>query len=203
MKGVARMNRRGLVYGVGVNDVEESGSFGGVQGKDVTLWRAMLSRCYSEYTKTQRPTYRDVTCSTDWLYFSKFLEDVKTLKGYEKSVTDGWVLDKDILFKGNKIYSLSSCCFVPPEINGCLTLRSRFRGDLPLGVSKRKDVYIARCGLDGRRVTSKPCKTPEDAFIEYQKLKGLELQRLAEKYKEDIDVNVYNSLINYTFNEND
>ena len=47
-------------------------------------------------------------------------------------------LDKDILVKGNKVYSPETCCFVPQEINSLLVTSVRSRGDQPIGVSYNK-----------------------------------------------------------------
>lgn len=33
---------------------------------------------------------------------------------------EGWHLDKDILLKGNKVYSPETCAFVPAKINSLL-----------------------------------------------------------------------------------
>lgn len=51
----------------------------------------------------------------------------------------GWALDKDILVKGNKIYSPETCCFVPQEINNLFTKRKSCRGTLPIGVKYIKE----------------------------------------------------------------
>lgn len=204
------MGNRSLIYGVGVNDWEDS-CHHIVDGervliKEYKLWRAMLSRCYSDYTKSVRPTYEGVTCSKDWLYMTKFISDVSNLVGYDRSITDGWVLDKDILQKGNKVYSKDTCCFVPPEINGCLTVRTLHRGSLPLGVTKAyngKGEYKARCGFNGKRLSLGVFNTPEEAFEAYRTVKKLELKRLADKWKDSIDPKVYKALVNYDFTLDD
>lgn len=200
---------RSSVYGVGVNDWHEQCHYiengKKLHIKEYMLWRAMLTRCYSEYTKSLRPTYIGVTCEQSWLSMTKFINDVSKLHGYEKVFTDGWVLDKDILVKGNKVYSLETCCFVPPEINGTLTLRKLHRGELPLGVTynKNRDKYIARCGYDGKRKALGYYKTPEEAFESYKLCKKMELERLANKYKGEISDDVYLALLNYQFDEED
>ena len=43
-------------------------------------------------------------------------------------------LDKDILCKGNKIYSRDTCVFVPQRINSLFTKCDNARGDNPIGV---------------------------------------------------------------------
>ena len=103
--------KRSLIYGVGINDWGDNCSFTNNKGKkELTkvykLWRAMITRCYSDYTKSVRPTYIGMTCDDSWLSMTKFIEDVSKLKGYDKSFTSGWVLDKDILSKGCKHYSI-------------------------------------------------------------------------------------------------
>lgn len=197
---------RSNIYGVGINDWKDNCSFINSDGKkelikEYKLWRAMLTRCYSEYTKSVRPTYIGVTCDDSWLSMTKFINDVSSLKGYDKSFTDNWVLDKDILFKGNNKYSLETCCFVPSQINGTLTLRKLHRGELPLGVTI--DVYTkkfkARCGYDGKRLNLGLFDKPEEAFNAYVKMKKQELLRLANKYKGEIDDKVYYALVDYEF----
>ena len=55
-------------------------------------------------------------------------------------------LDKDILFKGNKIYSPSTCIYVPHRINSLFTKSDSARGDYPIGVTyhKRDCVYESK-----------------------------------------------------------
>ncbi len=116
---------RSSVYGVGVNDWHTACFYTNKDGKkkpikEVLLWRAMLSRCYSEYTKSVRPTYKGVCCEDSWLYMSRFISDVSQLHGYENAFTDDWVLDKDMKFIGNKEYSPQTCVFVPQWLNNLL-----------------------------------------------------------------------------------
>ena len=58
--------KRSLIYGVGINDWKDNCSFTNNKGKkeltkEYKLWRAMITRCYSDYTKSVRPTYIGVT----------------------------------------------------------------------------------------------------------------------------------------------
>ena len=195
-----------MLFGVGINDFEEvhghkafTRKDGGFRDRRYLMWQAMLSRCYSEYTKSVRPTYVGVVCDRGWTRYSNFYKDVSNIQGFDKALSSNWVLDKDILVKGNKIYSLGTCCFVPPEINGCFTLRSLNRGDLPIGVGRSKYglPYKARCGFNGERVLIGHYKTPEEAFEAYKLVKKKEIVRLAEKWKDEISCQVYEALLHW------
>ena len=186
----------GLIFGVAVNDMV--GSSVDSDSKEYLLWNAMLSRCFSRYTKKVRPTYEGVTCCAKWLTFSKFLEDVRSMVGYERCIGEGWVLDKDILVKGNKLYSKETCCFVPKEINGCFTTRKLNRGSSPIGVGKNKTGrYHARCGYNGVRLNLGTFDTEVEAFFAYKQCKEKEIKRLADKYARTISKEVYNALYAY------
>ena len=107
--------------------------------------------------------------------------------------------------KGNKIYSLGTCCFVPPEINGCFTLRSLNRGDLPIGVSYHKQTgrFVSRMRRGNKDIHIGIYSTPNEAFINYKKEKESYLKVLADKWKADIDDRAYKALINYKVDETD
>ena len=195
-----------MLFGIGINDFEDVHGFkaysrkgDGYRDKRYTMWQAMLARCYSSYTKSVRPTYAEVSCVPNWTRYSKFHEYLKNMVGFEHAVDGDWVLDKDILVKGNKLYSPDTCCFLPPEINGCFTLRSLNRGDLPLGVGKVKYglPYQARCGYNGERILIGKYKTPEEAFEAYKSVKTKEILRLAEKWKGKIDDKAYQALLDW------
>ena len=70
------------------------------------------------------------TVCEEWLNYSNFKVwyDQNRIKGMALD------LDKDILFKGNKVYSPETCCFVPHAINTLFLNGKKNRGDLPLGV---------------------------------------------------------------------
>lgn len=102
-------------FGVGYLGV---GKYQGNHNKQETpaysAWYAMLGRCYSESFQARNPSY--IGCSVDpmWHNFQNFAE------WYESNYpTDGkrYQLDKDILVKGNKIYSPSTCKFVTNQEN--------------------------------------------------------------------------------------
>ena len=64
-------------------------------------------------------SYKGVEVCEEWYNFQNFAEWCETQKFLNAKDVKGksYQLDKDILVKGNKIYSPDTCCFVPPEIN--------------------------------------------------------------------------------------
>ena len=70
-------------------------------------WKHMLQRCYDPYYINKYPTYIDVFVCELWHNFQNFA------KWYEENVYncngEEMHLDKDILIKGNKIYSPETC----------------------------------------------------------------------------------------------
>ena len=147
-----------LVLGVGANDADyDVCAYGYVNGKQsqiwmcpyYTKWRNMLLRCYSSSELKRKPTYKECTVCKEWLTFSNFK------KWMEQQNWEGRQLDKDFLIEGSKIYSPTTCIFIPQSLNKFLTSRGSDRGDYPLGVHvpKRDKIhpYMARCS-DGRGV---------------------------------------------------
>ena len=84
-------------------------------------WRAMLQRCYDKKIHNRQPTYIDCSVCEEWcsLYnFNKWY-----LKNYYSIDGERMELDKDILVKGNKMYSPdtyvchSALCLMPISEN--------------------------------------------------------------------------------------
>lgn len=128
-----KRGRRNLIYGVGLNDATYKTQYK-VDGKVVrcpyyVTWSAMLRRCYSEKFKLSKPTYNDCCVCEDWKVFSVFKSWMI------KQDWQGNQLDKDILRKGNKVYSPEFCVFVPALINSFFIANDANRGELPIGVS--------------------------------------------------------------------
>lgn len=183
------------VRGVGIlGDVTER-----LQGVDFTAYRAwvmMLDRCYSDIAQNKRPTYKDCTVSENFKYFQFFLKWCNNQIGFGN---EGWQLDKDILVKGNKIYSPETCCFVPPEINGLFIKSNNTRGNNPLGVSFQKSLkkFSSYIRIKGKRHTIGYYNTPEEAFYAYKQAKEAYIKEVANKWKDQIDIKVYEALMNY------
>ena len=156
----------------------------------------MLQRCYSEDYQQKEPTYVGCTVCDEWLTLSNFKKFIDNLdNGYQ----EGYQLDKDILIKGNKIYSPETCCFVPREINSLLLNKKLHRGNMPVGVEQRGKRFGAYCNNNGRRFHLGSFSTPEAAFLAYKKAKEQYVKELAEKYYKEgkITERVYNALLNY------
>ena len=165
-------------------------------------WVHMIRRCYDIKSQKSLSTYRDCSVSSLFHNFSYFKDWCEKQKGFSNK---GWHLDKDILVKGNKVYSEDACCFVPAEINGLFTLSNKKRGKHPLGVSyhKRDRVFTATVGMNGKNKHLGYYKTSEEAFQAYKQAKEAYIKEVAELYKDQIDTRVYEALMKYEVDIND
>lgn len=188
--------RQTKCQGIGICDVPFSTYSSGRVQRAYSLWSGILSRCFDESVKEKHPTYKDCTISNEWLYFSNFLKwSDNPINGY----IDGHQLDKDILIKGNKVYSSDTCCFVPRELNTLLTKSNATRGAYPIGVSKRGKRFSARLSLNSKSKKLGMFDTQEEAFCAYREAKEAHIQEMATQYFNEgkITSKVYNALMNY------
>ena len=167
-------------------------------------WQNMLKRCFDNKLKEKYPTYKSATCCDRWLCFANFLEDLEALKKeYNWSENETLNLDKDILYKGNKLYSLENCVLVPQWINTLFTKCDASRGQYPVGVSynKRAKKYQANCRINGKLTSLGYYNTIEEAFNAYKQTKEQEIKRVANECVSkgfiSKDSRLYNAMINY------
>lgn len=181
----------------GVMDIPKSVGRGGRCDPLYKKWNGMMQRCYNPKNKTNNPTYEACTSSETFRHFSKFKSWYYSQIGCEQ---EGWHLDKDILSKGNKVYSEDTCCIVPPEINVALTNNKSVRGSFPQGViyNSNKTRYRARIQRGDKWESLGTYDTPEEAFYAYKPVKEARIKSLAEKWKDQIDPRVYEALMNWT-----
>lgn len=103
-------------YGVGyIGEGAYKISFKRVFYPHYIYWRTMMKRCYSDHFHTQFPTYKDCSVVKDWHNFQNFAKWYD--ENYYEIGEEMMHLDKDILVKGNKVYSPETCVFVPQSIN--------------------------------------------------------------------------------------
>lgn len=173
-----------------------------------SIWLSMLSRCYNTPQDSVRfKKYIDCEVCKEWHYFQNFAE------WYVNNSIDGYQMDKDILVRGNKIYSPETCCFVPQEINNLIEIRDQDRGQYMIGVNRDKrrpnSKFSARCSLliNGKRVYKAlgTYETEIDAFNAYKKHKEENIRYVADEYYEKhlITKEVRDALYRFTINEND
>lgn len=166
------------------------------------IWYRMIDRCYNPKALSKRPTYKGCSVCDEWQCYANFE------KWYEENYYDchfggRMCVDKDILFKGNKIYSPQTCCIIPQEINCLFTATDSLRGEYPIGVYKWKNglnvqvnkiinnkstrVHVGYFGLN----------EVDKAFFAYKIEKEKYIKEQAEKFKEYLPQNVYEALYNY------
>ena len=191
------------VYGVGIVGTKYPISEGGVHTKEYGLWKNMLRRCYSDTYKKKYPTYIDCKCSENFKSYEYFYEWCNEQIGFGNI---GFELDKDLLVKGNKVYSEDSCIFIPTEINTLLVKRAASRGEHLIGVywhSKNK-AFVARVNKSkGGSEYLGLFNTEIEAFNAYKQAKEAFVKEQANKWKSQIDIRAYDALMNYTVNIDD
>lgn len=95
-------------------------------------WKRMLVRCYSENYHSNRGTYRDCSVEKSWHNFTNFES------WFDENYVEGYHLDKDLLEQGNRVYSKTTCCFIPDYLNSLIVERVKVEEGGTVGVTKRK-----------------------------------------------------------------
>ena len=186
------------VYGLGKNDMNFQGYVGGKRVWQYVLWKAMLKRCFDEKLKARQSTYKDVTCCDEWLSFANFLEWLNKEVGYSGK-PEGMELDKDILVRGNRVYSPEACPLVPRAVNSLLNSNGNSRGKYPQGVNYRKKTgkFVVQLSVGGKQKTLGYYNNPEDAFSAYKIAKEAHIKVVALQHKDVLKPAVFESLMSW------
>ena len=190
------------VYGVGIVGEKYPVSINNNIVKEYKTWRDMLRRCFDSKYKEKYTTYKDVTCCQEWLLYENFYEWLHNQENFEKWYDNKrWCLDKDILIKGNKVYSPETCCLVPENVNTLFVKNDIRRGNLPIGVCIFEDKFMAQCRnpfTDEYEYLG--CySTPMFAFEKYKHRKENIIKQVAESeyFKGNIIKECYEAMMNY------
>lgn len=192
------------VWGVGYLGNAKA-SYKNLEGKtclktSYNTWAHMIRRCYG-FAGDKVNTYDDCSVSDDWLCFEIYE------RWFDKYYKEGYQVDKDLKYLGNRVYSENTCTFIPNYINAILgykthnTVRQEKFKDLPVGVSfhKRDLVYCARCWDGGKLQSLGYHNNPQSAFNAYKIYKERLLKEIAGRAysRKEICKQVYENLYNY------
>ena len=89
-----------------------------------TIWHNMLQRCYDPKFHERESTYEGCEVEDYLLNFQNMGEWIEN--NYYEVPGEKMCLDKDILRKGNKVYSRDTCIFVPKRINNLFIKSSKY-----------------------------------------------------------------------------
>ena len=184
--------RNKLMYSSGINDADYPVVIRKmVNGKDKMVWicpyylkwKDMLKRCYSAKCLEKRPTYKGCSVCNEWLLFSNFRAWMITQDWKDKHI------DKDFLVEGGKVYSPSTCVFVPVRVNLFITVRGEMRGEYPIGVGRKKGLkknpYYSHCNDDGVKYHLGMFPTPEQAHQAWLAKKLEVCNKYLEEFKDE------------------
>lgn len=160
------------------------------------LWKQMIYRCYDSLYHNRQPTYVDCTVCSEWLNFQNFAEWLSTQKNYR----EGYELDKDLVIKGNKQYSPAACRFIPKKLNVILNNCGASRGKYPVGVyfNKNERRFAAAIRINGKKKGLGYFDSVTEAHKVYVKAKEDYVKSEAQRFKGEIDDDVFNALMSWT-----
>jgi len=179
------------------------GSNNGKHTPQYIAWKSMLNRCYSSTYHKRQPTYIGCTVTEEWHNFQNFA------KWHDENcyeiANNKMALDKDILVRGNKMYSPATCAYVPESINKLVSKKESCRGELPIGVNHSKDrkKYESWCSTGVKQGYLGCYSTKEEAFLVYKVAKENFIKATANSYKGIIPTRLYDALVNYEVGYND
>ena len=186
--GISNPNYKSM-YGIGYIGIGEYSST--KHKKHYETWKNMFTRCYSEKYHETRPTYKECTVCPEWHCFQNFA------RWYDENFynvnNERMSLDKDILVKGNKVYSPETCIFLPSVINSSFEIKKKNKDNLPTGIRRKKWGYELQCNNTYIGIY----KTLEEAINEYFRFKEKSILDTANKYKDYLPEKVYQAIISW------
>jgi len=199
-----QMFENGSIKNVYIKEIYGVGCFGDTKiknKKSYDTWKHMLCRCYENSKKNQ--TYFDVSVCDEWLCYANFE------KWYDENYYDIdneiMDLDKDILVKGNKIYSPNNCIFAPHRINSLFLKKDKKRKNCLLGVSYdvKTNKYKSQLNHNGKKISLGYFNNKIEAFYAYKNAKENYIKQVADEYKDKIPKKLYNAMYKWEIGVND
>lgn len=185
-----------ILYGVGYMGVgKHKSKIKGVNVPHYSVWTGAIIRCYCPTRQAKRPSYIGCSISKNWLCYQNFAEWYTT----HESCGLGYELDKDLVVKGNRIYSAETCTMIPREINLAIRTDRINVNDLPVGVFKTKSgSYTAGTRTKGKDFHIGTFSTPEEASAAYVIAKEAYVKELALEWKDKIEPRAFEALMNWS-----
>ena len=207
-KGTIKCPYEPRTYGVGyLGEGKYKTRENGKKTDEYIIWCGILRRCYDPKLHERESTYKNCTVEGYLLNFQHMGEWIKN--NYYEVPGEKMCLDKDILCKGNKVYSRETCIFVPQRINSLFVKSNKARGDNPIGVSDLPSGnYEVHCNNGyGKYVYLGTYSTKEEAFRVYKEYKEKVIKEVIDSYEGKIPEPFYSRLkeamYNYEVNIND
>lgn len=185
-----------MAHPIGLGERKLNGTIKRRHQRDVHLgfgyWHDMRRRT-SATDRLKNESYADAVICAEWSTFEEFSKWFVI-----QPRQDGWVLDKDLLSEGQKVYSPDTCCFLPREINQMLVCSRRDSGGFP-GVYARGNRFLARVRARNQRIHVGSYSTQKEALSAYLQAKSEILAREAESYRSSLDPRAYAALKSHDF----
>lgn len=161
-------------------------------------WRRMFDRCYNK--KNKHNSYNNCKVCEKWHNFQNFAKWYED--NYYEVENEKMHLDKDILVKGNKVYSPETCIFVPQRINVLFVKQQNHRGKYPMGVyyDKRRCTYHSHVRIlndKKKRIYLGTFDNANEAFNSYKNFKEKYIKEVADEYKNKIPKKLYDAMYKY------
>lgn len=154
------------------------------------LWGGILGRVKNQ----------PYPCKNEFKNFNEFSECVQNEVGFREKEENGrfWAIDKDLLIKRNIVYSPSTICFIPQEINNLFLKQERKGLSLPLGVvsQERNQPYASYITIKNKRKFLGRYYSILEAHKAWQKAKIEKIENLQEDYFSRVDIKVIVALEN-------
>ena len=164
------------------------------------IWHGMLQRCYDPKLHKKNPTYKGCKVEDYLLNFQHMGEWIEN--NYYEVPGERMCLDKDILCKGNKVYSRNTCIFVPERINLLFVKSNNSRGKDPIGVHEiSSGNYRVDCNnKNGKKIYLGTYLTEEEAFRVYKQYKEKVIKDVIDSYEGKIPEPFYSRLREAMYN---
>ena len=183
-KGLIKCPYEPRIYGIGyIGEGKYITTENSKHKIEYKIWFNMLRRCYDPKHQERYSTYKGCRVEEYLFNFQNMAEWIE--KNYYEVPGEQMCLDKDILYKGNKIYSKESCIFVPERINLLFVKSNKSRGDNPIGVDQLPSGnYRVRCSNGyGKQIPLGTYSTEEEAFQIYKEHKEKVIKEVIDSYK--------------------
>ena len=185
-----------LLYGVAYNTRGRHKAFSeGKKTKAYITWWHMIRRCYCPKVQSKNQTYIGCSVADEWHDYQNFADWYYSQKDYGL----GYELDKDVLFKGNKMYSPQNCTLLPQPLNALLNNRGSARGKYPQGVVLHKSSgrIMSTFTTNGKTTYLGLFDCPNEAYQVYKIAKEAYVKEKALEWKDRIAENVFQALMDW------